>query len=110
MLSTVLLDDTDAGCPECGAGVSATAVYCLDCGAGARGAASADPPSPGAAVAGSDSAEAPASGAGLDAPSQEDESHGLLHPDGIVDDSLTVGVAGGTVAGVLTLVLLGLAS
>ena len=119
MLSDVLLDDTDDGCPECGAGVSATAVYCMDCGADLDAAteaggdtARADPPTPGAAVAGSDAATAETSGTGFEQTLRGDESRGLLHPEGIVDNSLTVvvGVVGGTVAGLLTLVLVGLAS
>lgn len=115
----MLLDDTDASCPECGTGVSATAVYCMDCGADLDAATEAgsdtpspDPPSPGAAVVGGGPAASEPAESEFESTRRRDASHGLLHPDGIADNSLTVavGVVGGTVVGVLTLVLLGLAS
>lgn len=85
----------DPECPACGEPVSAWADYCMHCeadlptGDGTVGA--------GGAVAGSGDAEAEfTTGEG-------DGDRGLLHPDGLLDDTLTtvVGVVAGVVAGIL---------
>ena len=115
-------------CPECGGPIGQTATYCMHCSADLteeRDAADADDDGVW------DSAEIPAAGWGEEAPdadrsldagtddatastadsspSTTDDHDGMLDPDGIVDNTLTVGVGigGGIVVGLIgTIVLL----
>jgi hypothetical protein len=99
----------DPRCPECGGRIGQTATYCMHCSADLteqRDAADADDdgvwdqadtttPDPG------DPAAKRQQSGGTASPSTRDE--GLLAPDGIVDDTLTVvvGIGGGLIVGVV---------
>jgi hypothetical protein len=99
---------SDPRCPECGGKIGATATYCMHCSADLtdeRRAADAD-------------ADGVWDGAELDPPQSTDAptdgdagaTGGLLDPEGLVDDSLTVvvGILGGIVVGVVGTVVLGI--
>lgn len=88
----------DPRCPECGEAIGATATYCMHC--------STDLSGRGAVDAGASSTE---TGSGPTTSDTGDTGGGMLHPDGLLDDSLTVavGIVGGFVIGVVvTFVLL----
>lgn len=92
-------DPTDPECPHCGEPVSAWADYCMHCEADLPAAdpGAVDAPTPTATPTGSGGTDAvPAAGTA-------DGDRGLLHPDGLLDDTLTtvVGVVAGVVAGIL---------
>lgn len=88
---------TDPRCPECGGRVGETATYCMHCSA----------EFPDGPVSGSGGSGGVPTGDATGT-RQAEASGGLLDPDGLVDDSLTVvvGVVGGIVVGILGTVLL----
>jgi hypothetical protein len=106
---------TDPRCPDCGEPVGTTATYCMHCSADltGRGPVDAADLRGGTASAGvaasatgdtsvsTDTGESTETGETGTTTSSEDG--GLLDPDGVVDDSLTVvvGVVGGLVVGLV---------
>lgn len=109
------LDPDDPRCPECGGPVSATAIYCMHCGAefdedgrdvapGQERDRDTDSLSPESLT----ETAAGERGGASEQGDTVDDSDRLLHPDSLADDTLTVlvGVLAGVVAGVLALVFL----
>lgn len=94
--------NADPRCPECDGPVSATAPYCLHCGAD-LGATSSDP------TPTTDRQQTAGNQAGTTSGSSA-ASDRLLDPEGLLDDSLTllVGLVGGTAVGLLMFLLFGI--
>lgn len=105
----------DPRCPECGGRLGQTATYCMHCSADlTEERAAADTDGDGAWDRGTATPDSRDAGAGNGGSSATEPSgstaadEGLLAPDGVVDDTLTVvvGIAGGVVVGVVGTVAL----
>lgn len=93
--------DDDPRCPECGEPIGRVATYCMHCSADLtdeRAAADAD----GDGVWDSDGTSE------TQTPTSGGSSEGLLSPDGLLDNTLTVvvGIVGGLVVGIIGTVVL----
>lgn len=97
---------SDPRCPECGGAIGVTATYCMHCSADLREERRANDANEDGVWDSTTTAESTPPTTG---DPSEDRDAGLLDPDGIVDDSLTVvvGLLGGIVVGIVGTVVLG---